>query len=237
MKWWLTDVENAIHKASDKIATVADSVAQELKVGKNDDLFIVGGFVRDNVLAALSGKENMSKDIDLILPKRPDLENNKNIVKKRLNSMGGLKIGTKNFPEIDIFQHNTTNVQLVIGEYFDFNCNALYYSHYSKSIFATSYFYDFISRKTLDLLNFIIIPNSTEQKYFGHSIVSRALKFQVQFQEKYGMRVNLSSGILGLLYSMDKDTEQKMFEYTKAKVKNQMLQNKIISKYKQLKQH
>ena len=140
MKWWLTDVENAIHRANDKIAPVADGIVQELDIGKNDDLFIVGGFVRDNVLAALVGKENVSKDIDLILPKRPDFDSNKNIISKKANSMGGLKIGTKNFPEIDIFQPSTTTTQMIVGEYFDFNCNALYYSHNQKRIFPSIYF-------------------------------------------------------------------------------------------------
>ena len=231
MKWWLTDVENAIIKARDKIAPVADAVAQDLNIGKDNDLFIVGGFVRDNVLAAWSGKENVSKDIDLMLSERLDLENNQNIVRKRANSMGGLKIGTKNFPEIDIFQYNATSQQLMLGEYFDFNCNALYYSHSSRNIFASSRFYDFMSRKMIDLLNFIIL----EQKYPEHSVVSRALKFQAQFQEKYGLSVKLSEDILGILHNMDKDTEQKMFEYTKAKVKNQALQNKIINEYNRLK--
>ncbi len=237
MRWWLEDVENAIYRARQKIAPVADSVAKELNIGKHDDLFIVGGFVRDNVLAELTNKETDSKDLDLILPKRPDFDNNPNILWKKENSMGGIKIGTKKFPEIDIFQPSANDVQMMVGEYFDFTCNALYYSHRQKQIFSSFYFYCFTSGRTIQFENFIYTDNGIGQRYTNESMISRALKFQVMFREKFGMETKLSPEILYILYTMDKDTEQKMFEYTKLKVKNQELQNNIINEYKKLRSH
>ncbi len=234
MKWWLTDIENAIQRANKKIAPVADSVAQELNISKNDDLFIVGGFVRDNVLSALSGKENVSKDIDLILPKRPVLENNPNILRKRKNSLGGTKICTKNFSEIDIFQPYTTAVDLIVGKYFDFNCNGLYYSHYQKQILPSVYFYGFTSDRIIDFVNYIYGKNGIEQRYGEASMVARALKFKVMFHENFGIETKLSSNILYLLYNMDKQTEQEMFNYVGNKVKTKEIQNKIISEYNRL---
>ena len=237
MRWWLEDVENAIHRARQKIAPVADSVAQELNIGKHDDLFIVGGFVRDHVLAALTNKETDSKDLDLIIPNRPDFDNNQNVLWKKENSMGGIKLGTKSFSEIDVFQPSASQVKMIVDEFFDFNCNALYYSHRQKQIFPSFYFYCFTSNKTINFEHYIYTKDGIEQRYNYESMISRALKFNVMFREKFGIETKLSPEILYLLYNMDKDTEQKMFEYTKIKVKNQELQNKIINEYKKLKYH
>ena len=237
MRWWLEDVENAIDRAKLKIAPVADSVAKELNIGKYDDFFIVGGFVRDNVLAALTNKKTNSKDLDLIIPKRPVFDNNPNILWKKENSMGGIKIGTKNFQEIDIFQSSADNVQMVVGQYFDFNCNALYYSYFSKQIFPSFYFYCFTSNRTINFENYIYTNEGIEQRYNCESMISRALKFQISFREKFSMETKLSSEILYFIYNMDKETEKKMFEYTKSKVKNQELQNQIINEYKNLRCH
>ncbi len=234
MKWWLADVENAIQRASDRIVPVADSVAQELNIHKTNDLFIVGGFVRDNVLAALTGKKITFKDLDLILPERPLLENNPNILRKRKNSLGGTKICTKNFPEIDIFQPYTTTVDLIVGKYFDFNCNALYYSHYQKQILPSAYFYGFTSDRVINFVNYIYGENGIEQRYGKAAMVARALKFKVMFHENFGIKTKLSSNILYLLYNMDKQTEQEMFNYVGNKVKTKEIQNKIISEYNRL---
>lgn len=234
MKWWLSDVENAIQRANKKIAPVIDGVAHELKIKENDDLYVVGGFVRDNVLAALTGKKITFKDLDLIMPKRPVLENNPNILRKRKNSLGGTKICTKNFPEIDIFQPYTTTVDLIVGKYFDFNCNALYYSHYQKQILPSVYFYGFTSDRIIDFVNYIYGENGIEQRYGNASMVARALKFKVMFHENFGIETKLSSNILYLLYNMDKQTEQEMLNYIGNKVKSKEIQNKIISEYNRL---
>ena len=234
MRWSLEQVESARKKARDKIVPVADIVAQELKLNKNDDLFIVGGFVRENVLAALTGLETNSKDLDLILPKRPDFRNNQNILWKKDNSLGGIKIGTKNFPEIDVFQPGAKDVELMVGQYFDFNCNALYYSHRDNDIYMAAPFYGFTSNKIINLENYFYTKQGIEQKYSPASMVSRALKFQIMFREKFDIETKLSTSILWLLYNMDKNTEHEMFDYTRFKVKSIEMQNKIINTYKKL---
>ncbi|MBR4624252.1 MAG: hypothetical protein IKO56_01790, partial [Alphaproteobacteria bacterium] len=165
MRWWLEDVENAIQRATLKIAPVIDDVARELKVKQNDDLYVVGGFVRDAVLAALTNKDYTSKDLDLILPNRPNFDENPNVIWKKENSLGGLKIGTRNFSEIDVFQKSATNPQLVAGQFFDFNFNSIYYSHRIKQIFPSAHFYGFTSNKIIDFLQAYYTENGIEQRY------------------------------------------------------------------------
>ena len=237
MRWWLEDVENAIQRATLKIAPVIDDVMRELKVKENDDLYVVGGFVRDAVLAALTNKDYTSKDLDLILPNRPNFDENTNVLWKKENSLGGLKIGTKNFPEIDVFQKSATNPQLIVGQFFDFNFNSIYYSHRVKQIFASSYFYGFTSNKIIDFLQAYYTENGIEQRYPNSWVVSRALKFQIQFKHKFGIETKLSPNILYLLYEMDKKTEQEMFDYTKIKVKSESMQKQIFDTYKRLKNY
>lgn len=236
MRWLLEDVESARKVARDKIAPVADVVAKELNIGKKDDLFIVGGFVRDKLLAELTNKKSESKDLDLILPNRPSFENNTNILWKKENSLGGIKIGTKQFSEIDVFQPSVTDVMLMVGQYFDFNCNALYYSHLHRDVFISSYFYGFTSSREINLEHYIYTPigskKGIEQRYSDASMVSRALKFQIMFRENFNLETKLSPTILYLLYEMEKTEE--MIEYTKAKVKSKELQEKIINEYKRL---
>ena len=99
----MEDVESAICRAKKKIAPVVDGVVNDLNLPKNTDVFAVGGFVRDAVLGKLVGKETESKDIDLILSQKPDFSENQNVLWKQENSFGGIKLGLKNFPEVDIF--------------------------------------------------------------------------------------------------------------------------------------
>lgn len=235
MKWWLEDVEDAIKRATLKIAPVVDDVANELNIGKRDNLYVVGGFVRDAVLGGLTNRDYISKDLDLILPKRPNFDKNPNVLWKKENSLGGLKIGTKKFPEIDIFQESATNPQLIVGQFFDFNFNALYYSHYQKQIFASAYFYGFTSNKVINFENYIYTSDNIEQRYQNSWMISRALKFQIQFREKFGIETKLSPVILYMLYEMDDGAEQEMIDYTKIKVQSEVMRNKIINEYKRLK--
>ena len=235
MRWSLKDIESARKRARDKIVPVAGALADELNIGKNDDLFIVGGFVRDNVLAELTNQKPDSKDLDIILPKRPSFENNPNILWKKENSFGGIKIGTKNFQEIDVFQPNATDVELIVGQFFDFNCNALYYSHWHKDIYLAAPFYGFTSCKEINLENYIYYNDQIEHRYSRATMISRALKFQIMFREKFGFETKLSSTILYMLYEMEKDEEQEMFDYTKVKVKSIEIQNRIFNEYKNLK--
>lgn len=231
MRWCLEDVENAIGRAKKNVAPVVSSVVNELNLLKNTDVFVVGGFVRDAVLCELTNTQFDPKDIDLILSKKPDLSQNQNVLWKQENSFGGIKLGLKNFPEVDIFNKEFDWPAAIVGQYFDFNVNSLFYHNRSQQIFAAAPFYAFTSNKTIELENYLITNDKIGTLYKEPSLVSRALKFQVLFREKYDIDARLSWTILHLLHNMDKQTEQKMLKYTQQKVKDKNIRNQIIENY------
>lgn len=237
MRWCLEDVEKAIYRARKKIAPVVDGIVNDLNLPKNTDVFAVGGFVRDAVLGKLVGKETESKDIDLILSQKPDLQNNPNVIYVKQNSFGGTKLGLKKFPEVDIFNKEIDWPDMIVGQYFDFNCNSIFYYNKTQQIFAAAPFYAFTSNKTIELINYRVLNDKTETLYTEPSLVSRALKFQVLFREKYGIDAKLSTMIMHLLYGMSEKTEQEMFEYTQQKIKNENLQKQVIEQYYKIKKH
>ena len=235
MRWCLEDIENAIGRAKKNVAPVVSSVVNELNLPKNTDVFAVGGFVRDAVLSELTNTQFDPKDIDLILSKKPDFSQNNNILWKQENSFGGIKLGLKNFPVVDIFDKYFDCPAIIVSQYFDFNVNSLFYHNGSQQIFAAAPFYAFTSNKTIELENYLITNDKIGTLYKEPSLVSRALKFQVLFREKYDIDARLSWTILHLLHNMDKQTEQKMFEYTQQKVKDKNIRNQIIENYYRIK--
>ena len=235
LRWYLEDVESAICRAKKKIAPVVDGVVNDLDLPKNTDVFVVGGFVRDAVLCELTNTRFEPKDIDLILSKKPDLSQNQNVLWKQENSFGGIKLGLKNFPEVDIFDKYLDSPATMVSQYFDFNCNSLFYHNKARQIFAAAPFYAFTSNKTIELENYRTVNNKIETLYKTPSLISRALKFQVLFREKYGIDARLSWTILHLLYDMNKQTEQKMFEYTQQKIKDENLRKQVIGQYYSIK--
>ena len=235
MRWYLADVENAIVRAKKKIAPVVDDVVNDLKLPKNTDVFAVGGFVRDAVLGELTNTKVESKDIDLILSQKPDFSENQNVLWKQENSFGGIKLGLKNFPEVDIFNKEFDWPDIIVGWYFDFNINSLFYHNRSQQILAAAPFYAFTSNKTIELETYLISGDKLKTLYQDPSLVSRALKFQVLFREKYGIDARLSWTILYLLQNMDKQTEQKMLKYTQQKIKDDNLRKQVIEQYYNIK--
>lgn len=235
MKWYLEDVEQAIRQANKKIAPVVSGVINDLNLPKNTDVFVVGGFVRDAVLGELTNRQVESKDIDLILSQKPDFSENQNVLWKQENSFGGIKLGLKNFPEVDIFDKHLDWPAIIVGYYFDFNINSIFYHNKTQQILAAAPFYAFTSNKTIELESYLISGDKLKTLYQDPSLVSRALKFQVLFREKFGIESRLSSTILYLLYNMDDKTKQKMFEYTQQKIKDENLRNQIIEQYYKIK--
>ena len=227
-------VDTAIKQAGDKFIPLGNAVANELKLRTDTKLFFVGGSVRDSVLNALFSKQYDSKDIDVILSKKQDFGHNPNITFMRRNSLGGVKLRTRNFGTIDVFQYYVDNPCFIVSDIFDFNCNAIYYSHNEKCIIATPHFYNFILNKTLDLEKVIYVPNGIEYRYDVAALTSRALKFQIEFRERYDLNLRLSENILYMIYNLDKTKEQQMIEYTKSKAGSIDLQNKILSEYQKL---
>lgn len=234
MVYCMSVVDTAIKKAGNKIIPVADAVANELKLSSGTKLFFVGGSVRDGVLNELFSGKYDSKDIDIILSKKQDFKDNPNIVRMRRNSLGGIKLQTKNFGVIDVFQYYMDNPDLLVCDIFDFNCNVIYYSHNERCIVATPHFYNFVLSKTIDLQRVIYGKNGIEYNYAVSALTSRALKFQIEFRERYNLQLKLSSNVLYMIYNLDENQEQEMVKYTKAKAGSVDLQNKIISEYQKL---
>lgn len=227
-------VDTAIKQAGDKFILLGNAVANELKLRTDTKLFFVGGSVRDSVLNALFSKQYDSKDIDIILSKKQDFTRNPNITFMRQNSLGGVKLQTKNFGIIDVFQYYVDDPCFIVSDVFDFNCNAVYYSHNEKCIRSTPHFYNFILNKTLDLEKVIYGSNGIEYNYRVSALASRALKFQIEFRERYNLNLRLSENVLYMIYNMDKTQEEQMIEYTKSKAGSIDLQNKILSEYQKL---
>ena len=236
MRFTDQSIENAISGAKDEMSGIAERVAHDLKIQNDKDWFIVGGAVRDAVIDKLVGQKNKSKDIDIILSENLDLVNNSNIVWKKENSFGGIKVQTLSVSEIDIFNQKMFEPAYFIANNFDFNCNSLYYSCRDKQIHVSAFFYDFISRKTIEMLNCHYAKNQVYGIYPDYAIVARALKFQVLFYERYNMNVKLSDNIWYMLMSMDKSAEYDMFQYIKQKVKDNNTVMQIMKKYNMYKQ-
>ena len=111
----------------------------------------------------------------------------------------------------------------------------MFYHNRSQQIFAAAPFYAFTSNKIIELENYRAVNNKIETLYKTPSLISRALKFQVLFREKYGIDARLSWTILHVLYDMNKQTEQKMFEYIQQKVKDENLRKQVIEQYYSIK--
>jgi hypothetical protein len=100
---------------------------------------------------------------------------------------------------------------------------------------VSAFFYDFISRKTIEMLIYHYAKHYLYGIYPDYAIVARALKFQVLFYEKYNMNVKLSDNIWYMLMSMDKSAEYDMFQYMRQKVKDENIIAQMIKNYYVLK--
>ncbi|MBO7643100.1 MAG: hypothetical protein J6S74_03150 [Alphaproteobacteria bacterium] len=199
------------------------------------DICVVGGAVRDCVLGAMSGNKTTPKDLDVILPeplKRVD--KNPNIIGMRKNSLGGAKVFVKNFGTVDVFQHYTDEPEHIIANYFDFNCNSLYYRMHDNTIQPSAFFLEFLESQTIREQNMAYTNGGINGMYGLPQTVMRALKFQIQFNEKFNFKTNLSSDILYMIYNMNRDDEKSMKRYMASHVMDKKLQNKILESYQKV---
>lgn len=226
----MTDKESFI-KVPVEFTNMVLRVAGVLQV---PSLCVVGGAVRDCVLGKLVGHETISKDFDVILPMRPKLNNNPNIISWRTNSLGGLKIKTKNIGTVDVFQHYTDEPEHIIANYFDFNCNSLYYRMCDNKIIESIFFDEFLESKTIRPQRVLYTRNTVVAQYQTPQTVMRALKFQIQFNEKFNLKTNLSDDILYMIYNMNADDEKRMKQYMTTHVMDKKLQNKILQSYQKV---
>ena len=227
----MTDKESFINVPVEFTNTVL-RVASALNVR---DMCVVGGAVRDCVLGAMSGNKTAPKDLDVILPEPlRNIDKNPNILGMRKNSLGGVKVFVKNFGTIDVFQHYTNEPEGIIANYFDFNCNSLYYRMHDNKIIESIFFDEFLESKTISPQHVIYDETGGTALYGKPQTVMRALKFQIQFNEKFNLKTNLSSDILYMIYNMNRDDEKSMKQYMASHVMDKKLQNKILESYQKV---
>ena len=229
----MTDKESFINVPVEFTNTVL-RVASALKVR---DICVVGGAVRDCVLGAMFGNKTTPKDLDVILPeplKRVD--KNPNILGVRKNSLGGVKVFVKNFGTVDVFQHYTNEPEGIITNYFDFNCNSLYYRMHDNKIIESIFFLEFLESKTISPQHVIYDETGGTALYGKPQTVMRALKFQIQFNEKFNFKTNLSSDILYMIYNMNRDDEKSMKQYMISHIHDVRLQQKILQSYQKIRE-
>ena len=199
------------------------------------DMCVVGGAVRDCVLGQLSGHDIKPKDFDIILPSPlANIANNPNIIKIRQNSLGGIKCELNDFGIVDIFQHYTSNPEVIIARYFDFNCNSLFYRMKPNIISASIFFYEFLQSRTIQQQHALFSNDKVVGKYGVPETVMRAIKFQIQFMEKYNIKTKLGWDILYLIYNMTRQDELDMKKYMKSHVFDNDLKKKIWQKYQEI---
>ena len=196
------------------------------------DICVVGGAVRDCVLGAVSGRATLPKDVDVILPEPlKGVDKNPNILGFRKNSLGGAKVFVKNFGTVDVFQQYTNEPEGIIANYFDFNCNSLFYRMHDNKIIESVFFDGFMESKTISPQHIIYDKTGGTVLYGKPQTVMRALKFQIQFNEKFNIKTNLSSDILYMIYNMNTDDEKSMKKYMSSHVMDKKLQAKILQSY------
>ena len=227
----MTDKESFINVPVEFTNTVL-RVASALNVR---DICVVGGAVRDCVLGVMSGHKTEPKDLDVILPeplKRVD--KNPNILGFRKNSLGGVKVFVKNFGTVDVFQHYTNEPEGIIANYFDFNCNSLYYLMHDNKIIESVFFDEFMESKTISPQHIIYDKTGGTVLYGKPQTVMRAIKFQIQFNENFNLKTNLSSDILYMIYNMNQDDEKSMKQYMYSHIRDIHLQQKILQSYQRI---
>ena len=207
-------------------------IASALKVR---NLCVVGGAVRDCVLGKLSGTNTKPKDLDVILS-APLIhpEKNRNIIGMRENSLGGKKLYIKNFGTVDVFQQYTENPETIIANYFDFNCNSLYYRTCDNTIQPSAFFLEFLESQTIREQNMAYTDGGVNGMYGVPQTIMRALKFQIQFAEKYNFKTDLSDDLLYQIYHMKTADEKAMKKYMASHVVDKQLQQKILENYQNI---
>ena len=207
-------------------------VASALRVR---DMCVVGGAVRDCVLGKMSGKYTKPKDLDVILS-TPIVQpqKNPNIIGVRENSLGGIKLYIRNFGTVDVFQQYTENPETIIANYFDFNCNSLYYRTCDNTIQPSAFFLEFLESHTIREQNMAYTNDGINGMYGVPQTIMRALKFQIQFAEKYNFKTDLSDDLLYQIYHMKTSDEREMKKYMMSHVADKQLQKKILENYQNI---
>lgn len=213
------------------LSDVASGLAQLLRV---QNLCIVGGAVRDCVLGQMTGREISPKDLDVILPVQPHLGQNPDVLGWRTNSLGGIKVNTTRFGVIDVFQQYTETPEYIIVDFFDFNCNSLFYRTRDDAIITSAFFHEFLESKTIRPQRVLYTRNTVVAQYQTPQTVMRALKFQIKFAEYFDIKTKLSSDILYMAYNMTTADEAAMKKYMESHVADSRMQKQIWQNYQKI---
>ncbi len=214
------DFDKACKNATRRLSAVALQIEDNFCC---DNFCLVGGSVRDIFIGELLGRKISVKDYDMIMPTPPHLDGNKNILNSQKNSFGGIKLTMRDIGIVDIFHKYTDDVPAFIATKFDFTCNSLYYSHQTRSIECSVYFYHFL--ETLALRMCVGYQASPE------SIAIRAIKFKMKFASEFGLKVRLGDDIMALMRAMDKSNDAAALRYAQEKIYNADLYRRTIGFY------
>ena len=228
----ISDFESPLMQTPQNFTKQVRGVADALFV---KDMAVVGGAVRDCVLGQISGQNTKPKDLDVILTAPlAAIEKNPNILGARKNSLGGMKVCLKDFGIVDIFQQYTHFPENIIADYFDFNCNSLFYRMRDNKIVASVFFHEFLESRTIRQQRIWFTQNGITGQYGVPQTVARALKFQINFMQDYDIKTKLGYDILHMAYSMKEKEELEMQDYLLSHVEDVNLQKLIWEKYQNI---
>lgn len=212
---FLENFADVKRRAEKNLAPFAVLIAKKLNV---DKICIVGGAVRDAVLAAYANENFHVKDFDVICYAPPKLSNNENILSVQKNSFGGDKINLRDIGMVDSFQFYTPNPANVIAQYFDFNCNSLFF--HNGKIQMLPEFVDFMRHKTITVCN----ANLGLPEHF----VVRAVKFKIVFNSLFGLNASLDEKLLCDLRGFTSLQMETVKDYAHRKIKQPEILNSVL---------
>lgn len=215
------DFDDAVAAAERKLGTVADRVSESLGAR---DICIVGGASRDVLMGDLVGRPADTKDVDVILASPPkNIEKNPDVVWRRHNSFGGIKLGLCGIGEVDVFHQYTNDVPALVANYFDYNCNSLYYSQKTRRLETSVYFLHFLETATLHIC--------LGYKGSRESLAVRAIKFQVLFDKNFVLKIHFGPEIMECIMTRGAAFDALVGQYAAQKIKNNELRRVCIDRY------
>ena len=105
---------------------------------------------------------------------------------------------------------------------------------HDNKIIESVFFDEFMESKTISPQHIIYDKTGGTVLYGKPQTVMRALKFQIQFNEKFNIKTNLSSDILYMIYNMNTDDEKSMKKYMSSHVMDKKLQAQILQSYQRI---
>jgi|ERR1035437_394402 hypothetical protein len=182
----------------------------------------VGGFVRDTLISFLLGKKISSPDIDIaLIGELPHLEENNEILNINKNTFGGLKVKTKKYGNIDIWNpqkfFKNREKEIDWGNYLmkiDFSINSILFSYPEHKLYLhNDWIKSYKNRQISELYEYSPSPDLQ---------LIRAMALTINLSAKTGLSFHTSKVILdkmsNLLMDYDNPSFAKILEYTTEKI-------------------